>query len=289
MFDSGGSSGQLRDELGVLPPGDILKCALALSRNSREARRVLLARLPMLENTRAGRPHRRQFAAVDDAAVQRRLPRCRGRPERAAGLPGPRVAGHGRTGVGLRRVRRRLGNPRRSGGGRGADLRPPGPAHLARAGGVDSPGGHRRHQQARRRRHRARQLLHEPDADLPGPRRGGGAGRHARADHLHREPADGRSRHGRLHGGRGRRPHRGGDAPARGRRHHQHGVAGRRRARAVRAGAQAAASGRATCPPTARWSAASSGPGRSPATIVCGSPTRSGAFSRGAAASATDT
>ena len=28
MFDSGGSSGQLRDELGVLPPGDILKCAL---------------------------------------------------------------------------------------------------------------------------------------------------------------------------------------------------------------------------------------------------------------------
>src|SRR5688500_18228257 len=33
MFDSGGSSGQLRDELGVLPPGDVLKCALALSRN----------------------------------------------------------------------------------------------------------------------------------------------------------------------------------------------------------------------------------------------------------------
>ena len=54
MFDSGGSSGQLRDELGVLPPGDILKCALALSRNAREARRVLLARLPMLEGARLG-------------------------------------------------------------------------------------------------------------------------------------------------------------------------------------------------------------------------------------------
>ena len=54
MFDSGGSSGQLRDELGVLPPGDILKSALALSRNAREARRVLLARLPMLEHTRLG-------------------------------------------------------------------------------------------------------------------------------------------------------------------------------------------------------------------------------------------
>jgi uncharacterized cofD-like protein len=54
MFDSGGSSGQLRDELGVLPPGDILKCALALSRNAREARRVLLARLPALEHARLG-------------------------------------------------------------------------------------------------------------------------------------------------------------------------------------------------------------------------------------------
>jgi uncharacterized cofD-like protein len=54
MFDSGGSSGQLRDELGVLPPGDVLRCALALSRNEGEARRVLLARLPTLENTRLG-------------------------------------------------------------------------------------------------------------------------------------------------------------------------------------------------------------------------------------------
>src|SRR5512138_3908839 len=52
MFDSGGSSGQLRDELGVLPPGDVLKCALALARNEREARRVLLARLPMPEHAR---------------------------------------------------------------------------------------------------------------------------------------------------------------------------------------------------------------------------------------------
>jgi uncharacterized cofD-like protein len=54
MFDSGGSSGVLRDELGVLPPGDVLKCALALARNEREARRVLLARLPALEHRRLG-------------------------------------------------------------------------------------------------------------------------------------------------------------------------------------------------------------------------------------------
>ena len=49
MFDNGGSSGQLRDEFGVLPPGDVLKCALALARNEGEARRVLLSRLPTLE------------------------------------------------------------------------------------------------------------------------------------------------------------------------------------------------------------------------------------------------
>jgi uncharacterized cofD-like protein len=54
MFDSGGSSGVLRDELGVLPPGDVLKCALALARNEREARRVLLSRLPTLEHKRLG-------------------------------------------------------------------------------------------------------------------------------------------------------------------------------------------------------------------------------------------
>jgi uncharacterized cofD-like protein len=52
MFDSGGSSGQLRDELGVLPPGDVLKCALALARNEREARRVLLSRMPLPEHAR---------------------------------------------------------------------------------------------------------------------------------------------------------------------------------------------------------------------------------------------
>jgi uncharacterized cofD-like protein len=54
MFDTGGSSGQLRDQLGVLPPGDIMRCALALARNEGEARRVLLARLPTLEHARLG-------------------------------------------------------------------------------------------------------------------------------------------------------------------------------------------------------------------------------------------
>ena len=41
MMDSGGSTGRLRDELGTLPPGDVLKCVLALSPHQ-EAMRSLL-------------------------------------------------------------------------------------------------------------------------------------------------------------------------------------------------------------------------------------------------------
>src|ERR687898_548435 len=48
----GGGTGQPSDELGVLPRGDVLKCALALARNGGEARRVLLPRLPPLEYAR---------------------------------------------------------------------------------------------------------------------------------------------------------------------------------------------------------------------------------------------
>jgi uncharacterized cofD-like protein len=54
MFDSGGSSGLLRDQLGVLPPGDVLRCALALARNETEARRILLTRLSGFEHDRLG-------------------------------------------------------------------------------------------------------------------------------------------------------------------------------------------------------------------------------------------
>ncbi|WP_432454269.1 gluconeogenesis factor YvcK family protein [Agarivorans sp. QJM3NY_29] len=44
MTDSGGSTGRLRDELGILPPGDILKCVLALSPYRELARKLLLKR-----------------------------------------------------------------------------------------------------------------------------------------------------------------------------------------------------------------------------------------------------
>jgi uncharacterized cofD-like protein len=37
MFDSGGSSGVLRDEFGILPPGDARRCLIALSEGEKEA------------------------------------------------------------------------------------------------------------------------------------------------------------------------------------------------------------------------------------------------------------
>lgn len=42
MVDSGGSTGRLRDEMGILPPGDVLKCILALSPDREAARSILL-------------------------------------------------------------------------------------------------------------------------------------------------------------------------------------------------------------------------------------------------------
>jgi uncharacterized cofD-like protein len=45
MTDNGGSTGRLRDELGILPPGDILKCIVALSPFRDAAHQILLKRL----------------------------------------------------------------------------------------------------------------------------------------------------------------------------------------------------------------------------------------------------
>jgi uncharacterized cofD-like protein len=46
MFDTGGSSGELRDHFGILPPGDVLKCLLALANKEGYARNLLLKRIP---------------------------------------------------------------------------------------------------------------------------------------------------------------------------------------------------------------------------------------------------
>lgn len=41
MVDDGGSTGVLRDELGVLPPGDVRQCLVALSESSKELRNLM--------------------------------------------------------------------------------------------------------------------------------------------------------------------------------------------------------------------------------------------------------
>ena len=41
MADDGGSTGVLRDELGVLPPGDVRQCLVALSDSSRMMRSLM--------------------------------------------------------------------------------------------------------------------------------------------------------------------------------------------------------------------------------------------------------
>lgn len=44
MMDSGGSTGRLRDQLGVLPPGDLRQCLVALSETSQLWRKLFLYR-----------------------------------------------------------------------------------------------------------------------------------------------------------------------------------------------------------------------------------------------------
>src|SRR5476649_136571 len=41
MADDGGSTGILRDELGVLPPGDVRQCLIALSNSSNMMRSLM--------------------------------------------------------------------------------------------------------------------------------------------------------------------------------------------------------------------------------------------------------
>lgn len=45
MSDNGGSTGRLRDELGILPPGDALKCVIALSPFRDVAQRIMLKKI----------------------------------------------------------------------------------------------------------------------------------------------------------------------------------------------------------------------------------------------------
>lgn len=51
MFDTGGSSGELKDQFGILPPGDVLKSLLALSENESFARKLLQKRIQNPKST----------------------------------------------------------------------------------------------------------------------------------------------------------------------------------------------------------------------------------------------
>ena len=199
MFDSGGSSGQLRDELGVLPPGDVLKCALTLARNEREARKILLARLPMLEHGRlAGHTGgnlllsmMEQYTGDFIAAVDglRGLLGCRGHVwpitvERST------ICAESSDGWS---TRGELEVDRGQAGGRAIGrlwLDPPVSIHPKVA--TCDP-------LARRRGDRAWQLFHQPAADLSGRWLPGGAGGGGGAGDLRRESADRRAGHGRVH------------------------------------------------------------------------------------------
>ncbi len=139
MFDSGGSSGQLRDELGVLPPGDVLKCALALARNEGEARRVLLSRLPTLEHDARLAGHTggnlllsmmEQYSGDFLVGVDglRGLLGCKGRVWPVSVEPASLCAEY----------RRRIADPRRGRGGSRADARPADPSAVARTRGRHS-------------------------------------------------------------------------------------------------------------------------------------------------------
>ena len=248
MFDSGGSSGQLRDELGVLPPGDILKCALALARNAREARRVLLARLPTLEHARLGghtggnlllsMMQRYSGDFLDAIDGLRALLGCRGRVWPVSVEQASVCAEYGDGSTTRGEVEVDAGQT--SGQFvRRIWLEPPVSIHPAVA-----------------------KAIAEFDAVIIGPGsfytslmpiflvRGvaEALARDEGADHPHRQPADRRARHARLHRGRRGGADRGGDrAPGR-RRDHQHEVAVAAGARAATRWSTRSRSRPASCP-----------------------------------------
>ena len=281
MFDSGGSSGVLRDELGVLPPGDILKCALALSRNEREARRVLLARLPTLEHARLGGHTGGNLLLSMMQSYSGDFLECDRRLARASRMPGPRVARQRGAVVGVRRVRRRLDHPRRGRSRRGADLRAVRAPDLARAARFDSPGCRGGDHPSSMRRSSGQGSFYtslmpiflvrgvaEALREMKGP-----------VILIANLLTEGQG-HARLHRGRRRGAHRGSDPAARRCGDREREVAVAADAWALCTRAQGAARARQSAGSLSSLSAANSGPARSPGTIACAWRTRCGACCR---------
>ena len=217
------------------------------------------------------RAHGRQPPALDDGALQRRLPRSRGRAPGPARLHRARVAGLGRQRDHLCRVRGRLDHARGGGGRRGPVARSPDQTRLARTDAHDSPCGRRRHCRLRCGHHRSGELLHQHHAAAPRAGRPGSAPAGTGPGHPDREPAHGRARHEQLQRWRRGAPRVGGAGPPSGRGRREHGAAAPVRARADTARSTRSRSRSATCPRVAKWWKLRCGTSRLPGTIAAGS------------------
>ena len=159
VADDGGSSGRLRRDLDVLPPGDLRRCLVALADDPTVGRGV---RAPLrrrrARGSRARQPHPRR--ARRDARRLRRRAR-RGRPSARRGRAGAARRRPSRSSlkaeIGERRER-----PRGRGPGRGAEQprHPPGRARPRRRARATRRA--RRDRACRPDRARAGLALHEP-------------------------------------------------------------------------------------------------------------------------------
>ncbi len=174
VADDGGSSGLLRSGLGVLPPGDIRSCLVALADDESLMSRLFQYRFPA--GRRPAGPQLRQPLRGRPGRRHRRLRARRAGVDQRAERARPGAAGDARE----RHAARRAAGWR-AGGRRVVDhgQRASAAARLARprqaAGGASGARGDRHR---RPRRARPRQRLHEHRAQPAHPRRARGAQAH---------------------------------------------------------------------------------------------------------------
>ncbi len=178
VTDSGRSSGRLRDELGILPPGDARNCLIALSQPGEKERllnQLFQYRFDQGSFTGMSLGNLAIAAMIDmEGSFERgirvlsNLLNIRGRvlPPTVANCDLCAELEDGSTREGEVAVRETGKPPIKR-----VFLKPRGPARL--------PGGRRGHPGRRHRRHRPRQPLHQRHPQHPGARHPRGAGQHA--------------------------------------------------------------------------------------------------------------